>query len=120
MCEQRLADALAALRRADEQVFQIDAGAPAEGRKIGEPDREAGGLAVPLGDLAEQPRMAAEQRLAEVSFGGFDFVEQFLVFGEFANKGQDKSRFIGTGAADNEGHSIAHTATSALMCGCGS
>ena len=85
MGQQRLADALAALRGPDEQVFQIDAGAAAEGRKIGEPDRKAGGLAAPFGDLAEQPRIAAEQRRTDVSFGGFDFVQQFLVFGEFAD-----------------------------------
>ena len=59
-----------------------------------------------------------------VGFGGLDLVQQFLVFGEFANQRQDKSRFAGTRAADDEGHSIAHTATHtatwALMCGCGS
>ena len=64
--------------------------------------------------------LLAEQRRADHRFGGFDFVQQFLVFGEFANQRQDKSRFIGARAADGEGHSIAHTATSALMCGCGS
>jgi len=50
--QQGLADALAALLGADKQIFQIDTGAAAEGRKIDEPDREAGRLAVPLGDLA--------------------------------------------------------------------
>ena len=120
MRQQRLADALAALRRADEQVFQIDTGAAAEGRKIDEPDREAGRLAVPFRDLAEQPRIAAEQRGVDASFGCLDFVQQLLVFGEFANQRQNKSRFIGARAADGQGHSIAHTATAALMCGCGS
>ena len=86
MRQQRLADALAAQRRADEQIFQIDAGAAAEGRKIDEPDREAGRLAVPFGDLAEQPRIVAEQRRVDVGFGGLDFVQQFFVFGEFANQ----------------------------------
>ncbi len=120
MRQQRLADALAAMRRANEQVFQVDAGPAAEGREIEEPDREAGRLALPFRDLAEQPRIAAEQRRIDVGFGGFDLVQQFLVFGEFANQRQDKAGFTGTGAADVKGHSIAHTATSALMCGCGS
>ena len=81
------------------------------------------GFAVPFRDLAEQPRIGAEQRRIDVSFGGFDFVEQFLVFGEFANQRQHKPRFTRTRAADQEGHSTLtprHTATSALMCGCGS
>jgi len=51
--QQRLADALAAIGRADEQVFEKDAGPAAEGREIGEPGREAGRLAVPGRDLAE-------------------------------------------------------------------
>src|SRR6266851_373791 len=120
MYQQCLADTLAAVRRTHEQVFQIDPGAAAEGRKIDEPDRETGRLALPFRDLAEQPWTAAEQRRADASFGGFDFVQQLFVLGEFANQRQNQSGFIGTRAADNDGHSIAHTATSALMCGCGS
>jgi hypothetical protein len=125
--QQRLADALAALRRADEQVFQKDAGAAAEGRKIVEPDRHANRLAVPFRDLAKQPRVVAKQRGGDVGLAGLDFVQQLFVFGEFANQRQDQSGFTGTRTADGERHSIAlvahtatHTATWALMCGCGS
>ena len=100
MHQQRLADTLAAQRRADEQVFQIDSGTAAEGGEIDEPDCEADRLAVPLGDLAKQPRIAAEQRRVDIGFGRLDFVQQLFIFGEFANKGQDKSRFAAARTAD--------------------
>src|SRR5438270_7076223 len=115
MREQRLADPLAAQRRANEEIFQIDARATRERRKIDEPDREAGRLAVPLRDLAEQLWMIGEQRFGDISLRGIDFVKQFLVFGEFADQRQNKAHLIGARAADGEGHSIAPTATSALM-----
>ena len=81
-------------------------GAAAEGREIDEPDREADRLAVPFGDLAEQPRIGAEQRRVDVGLGRLHFVQQLFVFGEFANKGQDKSRFTRPRAADHEGHQM--------------
>ena len=108
MRQQRLADAVAALRWADEQVFQVNSGTAAEGREVDEPDCKAGGLTIPFRDFAEQPRLFAEQRRAEVSFGGLDFVRQLFVFGEFANQRQHQSGFIGTRAADGEGHAVAH------------
>ena len=120
MCQERLADALAALRGTDEQVFQIKPRAAAEGREIDEPGREAGRLAVPLGDLAKQPGMICKQRRLDQRFGCFHFVEQSFVFGKFANKRENQSRFTWARAANDEGHSIAHTATAALICGCGS
>ena len=83
-----------AQRRANEQVFQIDPGAAAEGRKVDEPERKAGRLVIPQRDFAEQPRIVAEQRRANIRLGGFEFVEQLLIFGEFAKQGQNEPRFI--------------------------
>ena len=79
MNQQRLADTLAAQRRTDEQVFEIDSGTAAEGGKIDEPDREAGRLAVPLGDLAKQrglpPNSAASMSasVASTSWSSFSY-----------------------------------------------
>ena len=128
MRKQRLSDALAAIGRTDEQVFQIDAGAAAEGGEVVEPDGETDRRAVPLRDLAVQPRMIAKQRRRDRRLRRLDFVEQFLVVGEFADQGDNQCDFVQPRAMDGDGtvkgtvkgHSIAHTATSALMCGCGS
>ena len=54
---QRLADAAAAECRPHEQILEIDAVPAAERREIEKPDREARRLAVPFGDVAEQPRL---------------------------------------------------------------
>ncbi len=120
MDQERLADAFAALRRTNEQVLQINAGPAGEGRKIVKPDREADRLAGPFRDLAIQLRIVAEQRRIDHRLGRLDLVVEFLVLGELAYQGQYESRFTWTRTADGEGHSLAHTATSALMCGCGS
>ena len=106
MHQQRLADTLAAQRGANEQIFQIDSGAAAEGREIDEPDREAYRLAVPFGDLAEQSWIGAEQRRIDVGLRRLHFVKQLFVFGEFANKGQHESRFALLRTADREGHQV--------------
>src|SRR4051794_22885968 len=120
MRQERLADALAAQRRKDKQIFQIDTGPAAEGREVDEPGCKAGRIAIPFGDLAEQSRIVGEQRGVKISFGSFELAQQFLVLRKVAHQGEDKPGLTGARATDREGHSIAHTATAALMCGCGS
>ena len=66
MRHQRLADAAAAECRPHEEVFEIDAVTAAEGREVEKPDREAGRLAVPFGDVAEQPRLRRKQRRGDL------------------------------------------------------
>ena len=75
---------------------------------------------IPFRDLAEQTRIGAEQCVRDVRFGGVDFVQQFFVLGQFTNQRKNQCGLIGARATDGEGHSITHTATAALMCGCGS
>jgi hypothetical protein len=65
MRHQRLTNAFTALCRANEKVLQIDAGAAAEGRKIDEPDREAGRLALPT--ISQNSRGLAPNKAASMS-----------------------------------------------------
>ncbi|MHC2951303.1 hypothetical protein ACVIJX_008451 [Bradyrhizobium diazoefficiens] len=62
----------------------------AEGGEIGEPDRKADRLAVPLGDRAVEPRSLAEQRIRDVSLGRLDLVRELFVFGELADEGKNQ------------------------------
>ncbi len=118
MNHQRLADALAAMLRPHEQVFEINAGTPAEGGEIQEPEREADRLAVPLGEVAEDARLFAEQRLVDIGLGRHRLVDELFVFGKFAHELEHERGLALVRAGGSK--ASAHTATSALMCGCGS
>src|SRR5580692_13037102 len=102
------------------QVFEKDARAAGEGGEIEEPDREADWLAIPFGDLAIDARMLGKQRGGNSGFGRLDLMRQLLILGQLADEREDQSGVLRNSAADRERHPIAHTATSALMCGCGS
>src|SRR5689334_8173086 len=120
MNHQRLADARAAMGRTQEQGLEKDAATAAKGGNVEKPDSKTNRLALPFRELAEQNRVVAKQRGVDVGFGGDEFVQQLFVVGEFAEEGQHQARFTLTRAADRDGHLIAHTATSALICGYGS
>src|SRR5262245_59115322 len=117
---------------AHEQILKIDSGAAREGREVDEPHREAGRRAFPLGDVAEQPRLLAEQRSVNHRLGRFHLVTELFVLRKITDERHDEPPFTGTRATDGKAlvahgssrHELrsrtAHTATSALMCGCGS
>ena len=103
MHHQRLADApCRGCAGPHEQVFQIDAGAPAEGGEIEEPEREADRLAVPFGEVAEHARLLAEQRRIDHRLGRLDLVGELLVFGKLAHELQRESGLAGPRGADGQ------------------
>src|SRR5947209_20054960 len=86
MRHHRLADAPAAEGWADEQILQIDAEPPVEGRIVEQPHRKADRHAVPFGEFAERARVRAEQRRIEHALGRGDFVTKLFVFGKLADE----------------------------------
>jgi hypothetical protein len=84
-------------------------------RKI-EPHREAGDVAVVLGNLAEDARVVAEQRLSKLSRRRFDRVRETLVLGKRSDQFDDRGLVSRSRRPDFD----RQTATSALMWGCGS
>src|SRR5205085_9821809 len=104
MRKKRLADALAAKRRAHVQILEIEARAATEGREVEEPEREAGRLGVPLRDLAEQTRMLSEDRRRDVGLGRFDFMGELLVLRELAEQREDQSGLAGTRTVNRKRH----------------
>src|SRR6185312_11901169 len=112
----RLADAATAEFRPHEDVLEIDSVTAAEGREVEKPDREAGRLAVPFGQVAIESRLRRKQRRGDLLRRGIDLVLQVLVVGKLADEREDERGVGRLRAADGEGH----TATSALICGCAS
>src|SRR3569623_1127036 len=116
MQNQRLAYAAAAEVRPHEHVLEIDAVPAAKRREIEKPDGETRRLSVPFGEIAIEPRLGREQRLRYCVRRRVDFVPQLLVVGQRADEIEHQRGIGRLSAADRQ----AHTATSALMSGCGS
>src|SRR5581483_1116433 len=106
MGKQSLADALAAKSRAHEQIFQEDARPAGERGEIEEPDRKSNRLAAPLGDLAEQARVVAKQRLRDSRFRRLDLMRELFVFGKLADQRKDESGLIGARAVNRKRHPL--------------
>src|SRR5689334_20531732 len=107
------------MRWPHKEIFEVDAVTAAEGREIQEPDRKADSFAVPTGNRTKQPWIAAEQGVRNVSLGRLDLMREFLVCGKLADEIEDEAGFVRARAANVERHQR-YTATSALICGCGS
>src|SRR5581483_999994 len=114
--EKRLARPLPAEFRLHEKVFEIDAVSPAEGRERVKPEGKAGDAAVDLGDIAKDPRLRPEERRCDIGRGRLRLRFEAIIDGEIANEAGDGRGIVRAGGADGD----AHTATGALIAGCGS
>src|SRR5690606_39745052 len=86
--------ALAAQRRAHEQVLEIQAAAAEEGREVVEEQREARRLVVPFGDHHFRIRALAEKAFFQLGFGGDHLVGELLVLGELAYERKDQGQVV--------------------------
>src|SRR5262249_9729773 len=100
--KQRLANAAAAVRGLDEQVFQIKAVAAAEGGIIVEPEREARRRAVPEGEVAEHPRILSKEVAHHVGVACHDLMQEPFVFRKLAHEREDQRGVGPLGGTDRE------------------
>jgi hypothetical protein len=99
--QKRFAVSLAAVRRPDKKVFEIDSGPAQKSRVRIEIESEANHFSgiVCQQHLGERP--GPEQMLAETTFLDHHFVAQALIFGQLANELADERRVVGLSFADH-------------------
>jgi hypothetical protein len=108
--QQRLADALAALLRLDEEVLEIEARPGEEGREVGEEERERDDAAGALGDHGLDHGLGAEQMQRELVGRDLEQMRQALEFGKAADQDDDGIDVARLGGAQGEGGRSRHAA----------
>src|SRR5579864_5213468 len=78
------------MRRIDKQILEVDSGAREESGEVVKEEREAYRLIAQVGENDFGKRAWAKQSAAQLLFGRHHLVQQFLVFGEFADEAEDK------------------------------
>ena len=86
--------------RAYVQVLEVDAVLAAPGREVDVPDGEAAETALVVDDQAEQLRVGAEQRDAEVLGRRLDVLQRLLVLGQLADHREQLVDLVGPDRAD--------------------
>jgi hypothetical protein len=90
--------------------------ASAKRRKVEEPHCKTCGLATPFGEIAKQARLGRKKRINDLVFCCSNLAGKLLLVRQLTHQCKNQRAVCRTRAADRE----AHTATSALICGCGS
>lgn len=98
--EEGFADAFAAMRGIDKEVFEMDAVVALPGGVVVEVEGEAGGLSEPVCDEDVEAGDGAEAVAMEAGGGGEDGVGLALVDGELANKSEDDGDVLSGGEAN--------------------
>src|SRR5262249_6809504 len=92
--EQRLADAVPALGRLDEEILEIEAGLAEERRESREEEREADRASVARRDERFARAARAEEGLVQQRLGPRRHVLELFVHGELADEAQDLPRVL--------------------------